>query len=175
MASPPRDPIEHDMVLPMQRTEVVRLAYQLLLGREPANENVVSSLANFRDIWELRNRFLLGEEHEVHERILRVAELIYADEAVVKKSTENFDALISIDPQVETKIRDLIQGDAQSAASTQHQKYSTFHAQRFFDQVRSVVAVRRKLLADVVRPRLLDVGSSPVTLMYRQIAPEIQL
>src|SRR5579872_238420 len=175
MVSPPRDPNQDGTPLPIQKTEVVRLAYQLLLGREPANEDVISSLANFRDIWELRNRFLLGEEHEVHERILRIAELVYADEPIVRKGTEDFDALISIDRQSETKVRNLIQGDAQSAESAQHQKYSTFHAQRFFDQVRSVIAIRQKMLAEVARPRVLDVGSSPVTLMYREIAPEIEL
>lgn len=148
----------------------VRLAYQLLLGRDPESEDIVVRQSGFANIYDLRNRFMSGDEFQIHQRFLRIAELIYThQEAAVKHDTERLDAFLALDPAVEARIRDIIRDAAAES------EYTTFHTQRFFDQVRAVVAIRRKLHGNIARPRVLEVGASPVTRMYAQVLGDIDM
>lgn len=154
----------------LAKTEAVRLAYQLLLGREPENEAILLSQSSFADIYDLRNRFMSGEEYLISERFRRTAELVYGPhEELYKADTERFDSFLALQPEVEARIHDIIR---RAAAESE---YTTFHTKRFFDQVRAVVAIRQKLFGNIARPRVLEVGASPVTRMYRQVVDDIDL
>jgi SAM-dependent methyltransferase len=152
------------------KIDAVRLAYQLLLGREPENEEIVVRQSEFADIYDLRNRFLSGDEFQIHQRFVRISELMYThQEAVIKSDTERMDAFLTMEPALEARIREIIRDEAAGS------EYTAFHTQRFFDQVRAVVAIRRKLHANIPRPRVLEVGASPVTRMYAKVLGDIDL
>jgi SAM-dependent methyltransferase len=157
------------------KTEAVRLAYQLLLGREPENEGIVVGQSDFANIYDLRNRFMVGDEYQIHQRYVRVAESMYGHvEADVKTDTGRFDSFIAADADLEARIREIVRAETVSDDVVRNE-YTLFHTQRFFDQVRAVVAIRRKVLANVPRPRVLEVGASPVTSMYARVLSDIEL
>ena len=159
----------------VSKTEAVRLAYQLLLGREPENEEIVVSQSDFANIYDLRNRFMVGDEYQIHQRYVRVAEAMYDHvEAGVKADTGRFDSFIAAEPEVEARIREIVRAET-VGSDTVRNEYTSFHTQRFFDQIRAVIAIRRKVLANVPRPRVLEVGASPVTSMYAKVLSDIDL
>jgi 2-polyprenyl-3-methyl-5-hydroxy-6-metoxy-1,4-benzoquinol methylase len=161
---------ENDPIATTGKTEAVRHAYQFLLGREPENEDIVVRQSNFNDVYDLRNRFMMGDEFANMQRFLRMADLMYPyQEPVAKADTERLDAFLALEPEVEARIREIIQAEAAQS------EYTTFHTRRFFDQVRAVVAIRKKLYANIPRLRVLEVGASPVTRMYAQVVGDIDL
>jgi SAM-dependent methyltransferase len=160
---------------PVAKSDAVRFAYQLLLGREPENEEIVIGQSNFATIHDLRNRFMTGEEYRIHQRYLRITELMYEHvEAEVRADTARFDEFLAAEPELEARIREIVHADTISDDAVRNE-YTSFHTQRFFDQVRAVVAIRRKLLGNIPRPRVLEVGASPVTAMYAQVLNDIDL
>src|SRR4051812_5254189 len=159
----------------LSREETVRLAYQLVLGREPENDQVLIGQANFNNVWELRNRFMASGEFQNLERFSRIADLMYDHvEASVRNQNNKFDDFLSADPALEARIHDIIRDDT-AGPDEGRNEYTKFHAIRFFDQVRAVVAIRRKLLSSVPRPRVLEIGASPVTPMYAKVLDDIDL
>jgi len=175
MVEPKTDSSKLARETPLKQADVVRLAYQLLLGREAANDGAVAALSNIPDIFDLRNHFLKSKEYEIQQRSLRLAELLYVDEPIIRSDTEKFDVLLAADSKLESMIRDIISADARAAQSAEHLAYTTLHAARFFDQVRAVLAVRQKMLGTNRSFRVLDVGTSPVTSMYGKVAHDIDV
>lgn len=168
----PREPIAP---APTARTDAVRLAYQLLLGREPESEDIVVRQSNFANVYDLRNRFIVSDEYQNQHRFACMADLMYTrGEAAVKADNERLDGFLRLEPELEERIRDIIRADTVGGNSVRNE-YVSFHTQRFFDQVRAVVAIRRKVLASIPRPRVLEVGASPVTRMYAQVVGDIDL
>jgi SAM-dependent methyltransferase len=171
---PPADGVE-TMRTPVAKTDMVRLAYQLLLGREPENENIVVGQSNFADVYDLRNRFMTSDEYQNQQRFARIAELMYAHvEAAVRADNDRFDSFLVADPDLEARIREIIRDDTVGDDVIRNE-YTGFHAQRFFDQIRAVVAIRRKVLPGLPRPRVLEIGASPVTRMYARVLDDIDL
>jgi len=109
------------------------------------------------------------------ERFSRIADLMYDHvEASVRNQNNKFDDFLSADPALEARIHDIIREDT-AGPDEGRNEHTKFHAIRFFDQVRAVVAIRRKLLSSVPRPRVLEIGASPVTRMYAKVLDDIDL
>src|SRR5665213_997143 len=90
--------------------DTVRLAYQLLLGREPESEDVVDDVCNaFDNISDLRNHFMLCEEFQYTQRFMRFAEQAYNDDQDVRAKTLEFETFLSLGGQTEAGISHLIQ------------------------------------------------------------------
>jgi len=172
---PPAEDVPAASRGPIANVDAVRLAYQLLLGREPESDEILLQQSNFANIYDLRNRFMVGDEFQNLQRFNRMAELMYAHgEAAFKTDTQRFDAFLTLEPELEAKIRDIIRADM-AGPDPVRTEYVAFHTQRFFDQIRAVVAIRRKLLRNLPRPRILEVGASPVTGMYAKALDDIDL
>jgi 2-polyprenyl-3-methyl-5-hydroxy-6-metoxy-1,4-benzoquinol methylase len=173
----PREMAEErtSLAAPVAKSEAVRLAYQLLLGREPEDEGILVRQSNFSDIYDLRNRFMIGDEFQNYQRYIQMAELLYTrEEATVTADTTRFDELLAFEPDLEAQIREII--NLESVGSDRvRSEYVSFHRQRFFDQIRAVVAIRRKIMGGIPRLRVLEVGASPVTRMYAQVLNDIDL
>jgi hypothetical protein len=160
---------------PLAKTDAVRLAYQLLLGREPESEDIVIGQSAFSNIYDLRNRFMSGGEYEILQRYIRVAEAMYGHvDSDVKADNARFESFIAADAELEARVREIVHAETVTGDGVRNE-YTTFHTRRFFDQVRAVIAIRRKVLANIPRPRVLEVGASPVTTMYGKVLDDIDL
>src|SRR5580704_1604834 len=148
----------------LDKEEAVRLAYQLMLGREPENDDVVAAQANFVDVYQLRNRVMTSPGFRMQMKLIKMADLLYTEEEGVRTTTRQFDSFIQIGRDSETRLDSLIR--EASAAGKEAAEYTRFHTRRFFDQVRAVVASRVKIIHKRSPVRLRDVGTAPVTRMY---------
>jgi len=155
--------------------DTVRLAYQLLLGREPESEDVVDDVCKaFDNISDLRNHFMLCEEFQYTQRFMRFAEQAYNDDQDVRAKTLEFETFLSLGGQTEAGISHLIQSVIEDPkASPAEKEYSFFHRRRFFDTIRAVIAIRHKSLSKHSRIRVLEVGTAPFTPHYGEVVRDM--
>jgi 2-polyprenyl-3-methyl-5-hydroxy-6-metoxy-1,4-benzoquinol methylase len=152
----------------LDQRELIKLAYELILGRKPATEAVVDNL--FREpfsLSQLSSDLLSHPELRRIFEIRKIFEFIYSNEAEEKVYRKHFDQTLQLPTEQERHIIELIAkfGDP----------YTLHHRHRFADQLRALVKVRSGILPDVTPLRVLDVGVMAISGMYGKIADGLEL
>lgn len=71
--------------MPISKDEVVRLAYQLILGREPENDLAVEAHVHFESVYTLRERFMNSLEFQRQLAFMEFLTLLYGDEKLQRE------------------------------------------------------------------------------------------
>jgi SAM-dependent methyltransferase len=163
-----------ELAMPVE-PHVVRLAYELLLGRKAENEEIVEShSSNFTSVEHVRQEFMQSEEFQAQARFIQWAEQLYFNDQRVRSRTCDFDNFLSTDEATDAAImRSLQSAIADPALSAAEIEYSIFHRRRFSIQLRAMVAARRKLLSIHPRIRVLEIGYAPIASYYGEVMPDM--
>ena len=117
---------------------------------------------------------MIGDEFRNYQRFVQIADLMHTEgEAAAKADTTRFDSFLTAEPDLEERLKEIIRADAM-AGDGERSEYVSFHTRRF-DQVRAVAALRKKVMTNIPRLRVLEVGASPVTSMYARVVDDIDL
>lgn len=151
------------------KAELAALAYQLILGRAPKSaEAALQFTGNFDNLMQLRSKLFNTSEMVHLNNIAQICELLYRPmEADERRHFREFRAFRVASKEIEDRISAIV-GEEQD-------NYARFHRLRFADQLRSLLAIRRRLLSGRQRVRVLDCGVMHVSRMYAPLLPEIEL
>ncbi len=151
------------------KARLAALAYQLILGWAPkSDEAALQFVGEFDNLAQLRARLFNKAEMTRNLAIMQVCELLYRPlEAEQRQHFAAFRKFRVATPDLEDAIR--------AAIGAFTDNYTRFHALRFADQLRTLVAIRRQMLPDRERVRVLDCGVMPISRMYHTVLPEIDL
>ena len=120
-----------------------------------------------------------GAEYQIQQRYIQTAESMYGHaEADVKADNARFDTFLAADAELEARMREsIIQADDRPAATPSGTNTCLVsYPGDSSIEVRAVVGDSgRKVLANIPRARVLEVGASPVTMMYAKVLDDIDL
>jgi SAM-dependent methyltransferase len=147
----------------MDQTEIVKLAYHLILGRAPgpSEDEHVKRISQNIDIDLLRKRFFSSKEYRYNDLMTRLLPELYSiEEEENRYNADKFESFMS-SLDLENKVREII--------SHRTDAYSRFHAKRFFDQIRALSSIRTKYFGHLQKVRVLEVGPASVSRMYEKV------
>lgn len=140
-------------------------AYKVLLGRDPGADGPKSE--QYPSEWAFRNALLGSEAFQSQLKLWELAAILYRNDATFMAQTTELAAFLQADPETTARILELVREPQDD--------YTKFHALRFADHVKAVLAIRRKKLPDVQPFRMLEVGISSVVGIYNKIMPNIEV
>jgi SAM-dependent methyltransferase len=147
----------------MDQTEIVRLAYRLILGRSPgpSEEEHIKNISQITDLQLLRHRFLESKEYRFLDLMTRFLPELYSfEEETNRIDTNKFEEFMN-SPDLELHVCNII--------SQREDDYSRFHSRRFLDQIRALASVRTKYFRHNQQIRVLEVGPATVSSMYNHV------
>jgi SAM-dependent methyltransferase len=149
--------------MPISREDIVRLAYQLILGRDVESDAAVTAHAGYEDVYALRSAFMGSFEYKRRLLFENFISILYSNEEYQREKDNELNVFL--------RANEAVTGTIYEQVTLESSEYGRFHTTRFAEQLQAVAAIYHKLLPQRAALRILDIGVAPVAGMYRAVVP----